>query len=92
MSLAGFTDQPKVANGASGTYLHSIPVRVQRATLQSWYLTNVEFLMELFGECGKHARSAVGVAELPLGVYVSNRHWKPQMNFLPYKLWHLLPI
>ena len=29
-----------------------------------------EFLGEVFGEAGKHARSAVGVAELPLGVPV----------------------
>lgn len=29
-----------------------------------------ELLVEIFGESGKHARSAVGVAELPLGVYV----------------------
>ena len=29
-----------------------------------------EFLQELFGEKGVHARSAVGVAELPLGVPV----------------------
>lgn len=28
-----------------------------------------DLLVELFGEIGKHARSAVGVAELPLGVY-----------------------
>ena len=38
----GFTDQHKVANGAS------------------------DFLADLFGELGKHARAAVGVAELPL--------------------------
>jgi enamine deaminase RidA (YjgF/YER057c/UK114 family) len=38
----GFTDQHKVANGAS------------------------ELLVEIFGEAGKHARAAVGVAELPL--------------------------
>lgn len=42
----GFTDQPKVANGAS------------------------DLLLELFGEAGRHVRSAVGVAELPLGVPV----------------------
>ena len=29
-----------------------------------------EFLLAVFGERGKHARSAVGVAELPLGVPV----------------------
>lgn len=45
-SAPGFTDQPKVANGAS------------------------ELLQEVFGERGRHARSAVGVAELPLGVAV----------------------
>lgn len=28
-----------------------------------------DLLVELFGESGKHARSAVGVSELPLGVY-----------------------
>ena len=41
-----FTDQPKVANGAS------------------------ELMKEVFGEAGRHARSAVGVAVLPLGVAV----------------------
>lgn len=41
-SASGFTDQPKVANGAS------------------------EFLGKLFGEAGKHVRSAVGVSELPV--------------------------
>ena len=41
-SANGFTDQPKVANGAS------------------------EFLGKIFGEKGKHARSAVGVSELPV--------------------------
>jgi enamine deaminase RidA (YjgF/YER057c/UK114 family) len=45
-STAGFTDQPKVANGAS------------------------ELMAEVFGEAGKHARSAVGVPSLPLGVAV----------------------
>ncbi|QJW45652.1 RidA family protein [bacterium BFN5] len=41
-SAPGFTDQPKVINGAS------------------------ELLAEVFGEAGAHARSAVGVAELPI--------------------------
>ena len=41
-SNEGFTDQHKVANGAS------------------------DLLAEVFGEAGKHARAAVGVAELPL--------------------------
>ena len=41
-----FTDQPKVANGAS------------------------DLMVEVFGEKGRHARSAVGVAALPLGVAV----------------------
>ena len=45
-STPDFTDQPKVANGAS------------------------ELMVEVFGEAGKHARSAVGVAALPLGVAV----------------------
>lgn len=45
-SEAGFTDQPKVVNGAS------------------------ELLGKLFGAAGEHARSAVGVSELPLGVAV----------------------
>jgi enamine deaminase RidA (YjgF/YER057c/UK114 family) len=45
-SAAAFTEQPKVANGAS------------------------EFMQEVFGEVGRHARSAVGVATLPLGVAV----------------------
>ena len=45
-SAPSFTDQPKVANGAS------------------------ELMQEVFGESGRHARSAVGVAVLPLGVAV----------------------
>ncbi|HWK40600.1 MAG TPA: RidA family protein [Croceibacterium sp.] len=45
-STADFTDQPKVANGAS------------------------ELMVEVFGEAGKHARSAVGVPVLPLGAAV----------------------
>jgi enamine deaminase RidA (YjgF/YER057c/UK114 family) len=42
----GFTDQPKVINGAS------------------------DFLAEIFGDRGTHARSAVGVSSLPLDVPV----------------------
>lgn len=45
-STPAFTDQPKVANGAS------------------------ELMVAVFGEAGKHARSAVGVPALPLGVAV----------------------
>ena len=45
-SAPTFTDQPKVANGAS------------------------ELMQEVFGEEGRHARSAVGVPVLPLGVAV----------------------
>lgn len=45
-STAEFTDQPKVANGAS------------------------ELMAALFGEAGRHARSAVGVPVLPLGAAV----------------------
>ena len=45
-SAAAFTDQPKVANGAS------------------------ELMATLFGDAGKHARSAVGVPVLPLGAAV----------------------
>ncbi|MCU7497406.1 MAG: RidA family protein [Ignavibacteria bacterium] len=45
-SAPGFTDQPKVANGAS------------------------EFFVKVFGEAGKHVRSAVGVSELPLDAAV----------------------
>jgi enamine deaminase RidA (YjgF/YER057c/UK114 family) len=45
-SAEGFTDQPKVGNGAS------------------------DVLVELFGDEGRHARAAVGVAELPLGAAV----------------------
>src|SRR6478672_8480962 len=45
-STPSFTDQPKVANGAS------------------------ELMQDVFGEAGRHARSAVGVAVLPLGVAV----------------------
>jgi enamine deaminase RidA (YjgF/YER057c/UK114 family) len=45
-STAEFTDQPKVANGAS------------------------ELMAAVFGEAGRHARSAVGVPALPLGAAV----------------------
>src|SRR6185437_14566958 len=45
-SASTFTDQPKVANGAS------------------------VLMQEVFGEAGRHARSAVGVPVLPLGVAV----------------------
>ncbi len=45
-STAGFTDQPRVVNGAS------------------------DFLVEVLGEAGKHSRSAVSAASLPLGVAV----------------------
>lgn len=41
-SSAGFTAQPKVANGAS------------------------DLFVKIFGDAGKHARAALGVAELPL--------------------------
>jgi enamine deaminase RidA (YjgF/YER057c/UK114 family) len=45
-SAGGFTDQPKVANGAS------------------------ELMEQIFGEAGRHARTAVGVSVLPLGAAV----------------------
>jgi len=45
-SAGSFTDQPKVANGAS------------------------ELMEQVFGEAGRHARSAVGVPALPLGACV----------------------
>ncbi|MFC0203531.1 RidA family protein [Novosphingobium soli] len=45
-STGTFTDQPKVANGAS------------------------ELMVAVFGEAGRHARSAVGVPVLPLGAAV----------------------
>ena len=45
-SHGDFTDQPKVANGAS------------------------DLMQALFGDAGKHARSAVGVPVLPLGAAV----------------------
>ncbi len=45
-SAGSFTDQPKVANGAS------------------------ELMEQVFGEIGRHARSAVGVPTLPLGAAV----------------------
>ncbi len=45
-STADYTDQPKVANGAS------------------------ELMAAVFGEAGRHARAAVGVAALPLGAAV----------------------
>jgi enamine deaminase RidA (YjgF/YER057c/UK114 family) len=45
-SAPDFTDQPKVANGAS------------------------ELMEQVFGERGRHARSAVGVPVLPLGAAV----------------------
>jgi enamine deaminase RidA (YjgF/YER057c/UK114 family) len=45
-SAPGFTDQPKVINGAS------------------------DLLVEILGDPGRHARAALGVSELPLGVGV----------------------
>lgn len=45
-STPDFTDQPKVANGAS------------------------DLMQAVFGDIGRHARSAVGVPALPLGVAV----------------------
>lgn len=45
-SAPGFTDQPKVINGAS------------------------DLLVSIFGESGKHVRSAIGVAELPLNALI----------------------
>ncbi|MEJ7927528.1 RidA family protein [Sphingobium sp. AN641] len=45
-SAASFTDQPRVANGAS------------------------DLMVQIFGDAGKHARSAVGVPVLPLGAVV----------------------
>jgi enamine deaminase RidA (YjgF/YER057c/UK114 family) len=45
-SIPTFTDQPKVANGAS------------------------ELMAAVFGDAGRHARSAVGVPVLPLGAAV----------------------
>ncbi|MBI4260902.1 MAG: RidA family protein [Actinobacteria bacterium] len=45
-STPGFTDQPRVANGAS------------------------DLFVEVFGDAGRHARAAVGVVDLPLGVCV----------------------
>ncbi|WP_448950458.1 RidA family protein [Labrys neptuniae] len=45
-SAETFTEQPKVANGAS------------------------DLMVEIFGDAGRHTRSAVGVAQLPLGVAV----------------------
>jgi len=45
-SSSNFTDQPKIANGAS------------------------DLMQEVFGEQGRHARSAVGVRALPLGAAV----------------------
>ncbi|WP_146588467.1 RidA family protein [Puniceibacterium confluentis] len=45
-STAEFTDQPKVINGASDTFV------------------------EILGDAGRHARSAVSAAALPLGVAV----------------------
>ncbi len=45
-SSPGFTNQPKVANGAS------------------------DLLVKIFGDTSRHARAAVGVAELPLNAAV----------------------
>ena len=45
-STPDFTDQPKVANGAS------------------------ELMALVFGDAGKHARSAFGVAQIPMGACV----------------------
>jgi enamine deaminase RidA (YjgF/YER057c/UK114 family) len=45
-SAPGFSDQPKVVNGAS------------------------DLMIAVFGDAGRHARSAIGVAALPLGASV----------------------
>lgn len=45
-SADDFTDQPKIANGAS------------------------DLMVEVFGDSGRHARSAIGVKQLPFGVSV----------------------
>jgi len=45
-AVPGFTEHPKVVNGAS------------------------DFLVAVFGEAGKHARTAVGAGSLPRGVAV----------------------
>lgn len=45
-SASGFSEQPKIINGAS------------------------ELMGKIFGKAGEHARSAVGVAELPLNAAV----------------------
>ena len=45
-SSSGFTDQPKIINGAS------------------------DLLVSVFGEAGRHARTAIGVSELPLNALV----------------------
>ena len=45
-SAPGFTDGPKVMNGAS------------------------DLMVAVFGERGRHARSTIGVAELPLGALI----------------------
>jgi len=45
-SAPGFTDQPKVMNGAS------------------------DLLVQIFGEKGRHARTSVGVNELPMNITV----------------------
>ena len=45
-SSPGFSDQPKVINGAS------------------------DLLVDVLGDAGRHTRSAVGVASLPLGASV----------------------
>ena len=47
-SSAGFSEQPKVANGVS------------------------DLMVEVFDAAGRHARSAVGVSELPFGVCVES--------------------
>ena len=47
--IDGFSDSPKVLNGAS------------------------EFLLQVFGDAGKHARAAVSVNGLPLGASVEVR-------------------
>lgn len=39
-----------------------------------------EFLLEVFGEKGRHARAAVGVAELPLGAAVEIVLWAEVMD------------
>ena len=57
LGFESFTDQPKVANGAS------------------------DLMVEIFGDAGRHARSAVGVNVLPRRRGGGRRHFRDRSTF-----------